>query len=125
MRLLWLKSGVTELGDCHPVNKMDPETKTQAGGASETKAKVPIVLQYNSCKNSFHKLSKILEGSNQVFSQRLLDEFGRFRVWAGNAGAHRTGRVSLDYRLREASHIYEELTKLLGELNKKLKDGEF
>ena len=125
MRLWWLKSGVTELGDCHPVNKMDPETKTQAGGTPETTAKVSIVVQYNICKISFEMLSKNLEGSNQVFGQRLLDEFGRFRVWAGNAGAHRKGRVSLDYRLREASHIYEELTKLLGELNKKLKDGEF
>ena len=46
-------------------------------------------------------------------------------MWAGNAGAHRTGRVSLDYRLREASHVYKELTNLLGELTKKLEDGEF
>ena len=104
---------------------MDPENTTQAEGASVTTAKAPIVLQYDSCKKSFHKLSKNIEISNQVFGQRILNEFGRFRVWAGNAGAHRTGRVSLDHRLRDASHIYQELTKLLGELNKKLKDGEF
>lgn len=105
---------------------MDPRTATRPGGSSDTKAKVSIVSQYESCRNSFYKLLKNLETSNyQAFDQRLLNEFGRFRVWAGNTGAHRTGRVSLDHRLRDASHIYGELSKLLGELEKDLDEGVF
>ena len=81
---------------------------------------------YTHCENSFNKLLQNLETSNyQDATQRLLDEFGRFRVWAGNAGAHRTGRVSLDYRLQEASHIHAQLTELLEELNKDLGEGGF
>lgn len=88
-------------------------------------AKVSIATQYLRCDNSFHELLQVLETSNdQAFAQRILDEFGRFRVWAGNSGAHRVGRVSLDYRLREASHLHEELVELLEELNKNLEEGE-
>ena len=99
---------------------MDTGTATKSG------TKVPLASQYTYCEYSFNKLLENVERSNdQAAAQRLRNELGRFRVWAGNAGAHRTGRVSLDFRLREASHIYKELTKLLGELNKKLEAGEF
>ena len=102
---------------------MDPETKTQSAGASATIPKVLIALQYEGCRSSF---SLLLENINdQAISQTLFNEFGRLRVWAGNSGAHRTGRVSLDHRLREASHLHEELIKLLGELNEDLKEGGF
>ena len=107
---------------------MDPGTATQPGDASGSIAKVSIASQYAHCENSFYELLQNLETPNdeaQAVAQRLLDEFGRFRVWAGNAGAHRAGRVSLDYRLREASHIHAELTELLGELNKDLAEGRF
>ena len=95
--------------------------------ASETIAKVPIAALYENCKNSFDKLLQNLEKStaHQAVAQGILDEFGRFRVWAGNAGAQETGRASLDYRLREASHIYDELIKLLGELDRNLEKGGF
>lgn len=89
-------------------------------------AKVSIESQYACCENSFNKLIKNIEiSSNQAVTQRLLYELGRLRVWAGNAGVHRTGRVSLDHRLREAPHLHEELTKLLEELNGDLEGGEF
>ena len=89
-------------------------------------AKVSIGSQYACCENSFNKLIKSTEIlSNQAVTQRLLYEFGRFRVWAGNTGADRTGRISLDHRLREAPHIHEELTKLLEELNGDLEGGRF
>ena len=103
---------------------MDTETATRPSGTPGTMAKVSIASQYASCKNSFNKLLQDVKKSNdQAAALRLLNEFGRFRVWAGNAGAHRTGRVSLDHRLREASHVYDELTKLLGELRKNLEEG--
>lgn len=100
---------------------MDPGTTTHPSGTSSTIPKDPIKSQYARCKNSFNKL---IEASNdEAVAQRLLNEFGRFNVWARNAGAHRSGRVSLDHRLREASHLREELIKLLGKLNKNLEEG--
>ena len=105
---------------------MDPGTITQPGDNSGFREKVSIASQYDHCKNSFYKLLENTETSNdKTIAQRLLNEFGRFKVWAGNVGAHRTGRVSLDYRLREASHIHNELTHLLGQLSKTLDKGEF
>lgn len=99
---------------------MDP------GTASGFTAKVSLALQYAHCEKSFYKLLQSLKKLNdQAVVQRLLDEFGRFRVWAGDTGAHQTGRGSLDYHLREASHIRTELTELLEELNKDLEEGRF
>ncbi|KAK5662142.1 hypothetical protein OQA88_8047 [Cercophora sp. LCS_1] len=47
---------------------------------------------------------------------QMKDELSRFKVWAGNIGAHRTGMSSLDYRLRDASHIKTQVTSLLQDL---------
>ena len=41
------------------------------------------------------------------------DELGRLRMWAANIGAHKTGQSSLDFRLRDASHIRNQILKLL------------
>lgn len=57
--------------------------------------------------------------------QLVRDQLGRFRVWVGNMGAHhRGGRMSLDYKLEEASHIRSAVTELLEELNGDT-DGEY
>src|SRR3954451_14695084 len=50
---------------------------------------------------------------NEVSQRRWLDELGRLRVWASNIGAHQTGQSSLDYRLRDASHLKSETIKIL------------
>ncbi len=47
---------------------------------------------------------------------KLDDELPRFKVWSANIGAHRTGRSSLEYRLRDASHLRLQLLKLLSNL---------
>ena len=81
---------------------------------------------YDRCQNFFNKLLQNLETSNdKATAQRLLDEFGRFRVWAGNAGTHQNGGKSLDYHLKEASHIHAKLTELLEELSNSLQEGGF
>ncbi|KAG7004790.1 hypothetical protein G7Y79_00023g053740 [Physcia stellaris] len=49
------------------------------------------------------------------------DELGRLRVWTANIGAHQTGQSSLDYRLRDASHIRLHIVKLLEDLHQTLK----
>ena len=50
------------------------------------------------------------------------DQLGRLRVWTANIGAHQTGQSSLDYRLRDASHIRQLIVKLLEDLSQTLKD---
>ena len=51
-----------------------------------------------------------------------LDELGRLRVWAANIGAHQTGQSSLDYRLRDASHLKDQIIRLLERLQRLLVD---
>ena len=42
------------------------------------------------------------KSTEEVDSDALEDEIGRFRVWAGNLGALQKGHSSLDYRLRDS-----------------------
>lgn len=88
--------------------------------------KSSIALHYTLCESSFTHLIHLVEASappQNNFSPNVAEELGRFRVWAGNTGAHRTGRVSLDYRLREASHIHNQVAKLLTDLLTDLEKG--
>ncbi|KIV79449.1 hypothetical protein PV11_07011 [Exophiala sideris] len=52
------------------------------------------------------------------------DELGRLRIWAANIGAHQSGQSSLDYRLRDASHIRNQTIKLLQRLRRVIRDIE-
>ena len=52
------------------------------------------------------------------------EELGRFRVWAANIGAHQVGQSSLDYRLRDASHIKDQISTLLLALQDTFQDLE-
>lgn len=70
------------------------------------------------CLKAFIQLSaSIANGElaerHSAISPRIIDEFGRFKVWSSNIGAHRSGRSSLDYRLRDASHIQKRVLELL------------
>ena len=51
------------------------------------------------------------------------DELGRLRIWAANIGAHQTNQSSLDFRLRDASHIRDQILKLLQDLIARLEDA--
>ena len=51
------------------------------------------------------------------------DELGRLRMWAANIGAHQMGQCSLDFRLRDASHVREHIIKLLQGLLRRLRDA--
>ncbi|KAL1636600.1 hypothetical protein SLS56_001185 [Neofusicoccum ribis] len=64
-----------------------------------------------------HVRSPQNQDSGQVELSEVTDELGRFRIWAGSIGAHRKGRSSLDYRLRDASHIKKKVQTLLEDLN--------
>ncbi|KAI0453848.1 hypothetical protein F5B21DRAFT_478084 [Xylaria acuta] len=54
--------------------------------------------------------------SQFVWVQTIGDQLSKFKLWAGNIGAHRTGRSSLDYRLRDSSHLHTQVMRLLGDL---------
>ncbi len=80
------------------------------------------------CLESFRDLTLALNGENRDFRDQIRledveDEFGRFRIWSGNIGAHRVGRSSLDYRLRDASHIRQRVISLLVDLKETLQES--
>jgi hypothetical protein len=61
---------------------------------------------------AFHEVIVAAEGSQEhpVF----LDEFDKYRLWAGNVGAAHVGskqKLSLDYRLREST-LYRDQVPL-------------
>ena len=56
-------------------------------------------------------------------SSTWTDELGRVRIWAANIGAHQTGQSSLDFRLRHASHINDQILSLLTDLLEVRIDG--
>lgn len=57
----------------------------------------------------------------KIPAEAIADESGRFRLWVGNSAAHRTGRSSLDHKLREASHIRTQVVDLLENVGMVLK----
>lgn len=59
---------------------------------------------------------------SQVRHSRWQDELGRLRVWAANIGAHQTGSLSLDHRLRDASHIKKQTLRVLERLQRTIDD---
>ncbi|KAB8229665.1 uncharacterized protein BDW43DRAFT_314700 [Aspergillus alliaceus] len=50
------------------------------------------------------------------------DELGRLRLWSANIGAHQTNQSSLDYRLRDASHIKDQVIRQLDRLQRITED---
>ncbi|KAK0667758.1 hypothetical protein QBC41DRAFT_323143 [Cercophora samala] len=84
----------------------------------------------------FQSLLASIEGSSQIDDtgrmgdrlpglscQTVQNELARLKVWAGNIGAHRSDRTSLDYRLRDASNIRNQVVMLLVDLSESLNDA--
>ncbi|KAH8432925.1 uncharacterized protein LDX57_010558 [Aspergillus melleus] len=65
---------------------------------------------------------KLAQYDSEVRHARWKDELGRLRVWAANIGAHQTGNLSLDHRLREATHIRDQTMRVLQRLKRVLED---
>lgn len=87
-------------------------------------AKTHIALHVDLCGRDFVSLKEALSQNEnfatQISPQRVQDEFDRFKLWAGNIAAHRKGRRSLEYRLRDAAHLKKETHKLLDSLKSSL-----
>ena|SRR5437762_1643197 len=80
------------------------------------------------CQKGFVALKATLAGASdqyidEVTSSAVDDELGRFRIWATNIGALSVGRASLDYRLREADYLYQNVKSLLEDLKESLSEG--
>lgn len=65
-----------------------------------------------------------LSRAKSIRSSDVTDVAGRFKMWSGNIAAHARGRRSLDYRLRDASHIRKRVEESLKELADLLQTGE-
>lgn len=88
-----------------------------------------VATHARECIRHFEQVSKSLEKAEPHIKQkiprgRIDDEFGRFKIWCGNVGAHRNGKGSLDYKLREASNIRGQVIKLLKSMNLSLKEAD-
>ena len=79
------------------------------------------------CLEDFRLLEEadypIATDSDQKAVREIVGEEARFKIWSGNIGAHSTGRRSLQYRLRDASHLEEQVKSLLEELSELLVDA--
>jgi hypothetical protein len=86
-----------------------------------------IAEKVEGCLTLFNLLhSELVDraGEDSLLITKAGDEFGRFKIWSGNIGAHRKGTSSLDCRLRDASHLTHRVMQLLGNLHEALDEGE-
>jgi hypothetical protein len=86
-----------------------------------------VVSHVKTCLRSFQTTidelpNTRIEQRNKFPPESLHNEFGRFRIWAADTEAHARGDRSLDYRLREASHLREIVIQSLQDLNAVLKE---
>ncbi len=87
-----------------------------------------ISIHVVQCLTLFRALAAPVDGTELNFPDpgivlQVSDEESRFKVWAGNIGAHKTGMSSLDFRLRDASHIKSQVINLLKDLIQLLQDA--
>ncbi len=75
------------------------------------------------CLKSFNEFIEEIKHPGDLAVGAWEDELGRLRMWAANIGAHQTGQSSLDFRLRDASHVREQIIKLLHRLLQRLQDA--
>ena len=84
---------------------------------------------FNSCFNTLKTICSRLEresasDTDLLQISRWQDELGRLRLWAANIGAHRRGQSSLEFRLKDSSHIKEQVTNLLLDLGQTFQEVE-
>lgn len=102
---------------------------SQANPALETYDQ-DLAEVYERCRRSFMGFYAALadEGcrvTREVSLTRISDEYGRFGVWGRNAAADRTGRGSLDDRLRNDPELRGIVFELLNDLDTYLIGGAY
>ena len=70
------------------------------------------------CVEAFDSRKKELDGvQNQ---QSMVNQFDRFKIWAGNIGVFAPSTASTDYRLREHSDLRDVILKLLERIQRRI-----
>ncbi|KAL3477292.1 hypothetical protein BJX99DRAFT_126275 [Aspergillus californicus] len=75
------------------------------------------------CLREIGQVQQLLSSpDNQTLATLWKDELGRLRIWTANVGAHQAGLSSLEYRLRDASHIKDQIFRLVKRLHRACTD---
>ena len=85
----------------------------------------PISTSVISCLQQFSRLissNTLVSFENEIPISLWKDELDRLRIWAANIGAHQNNHLSLDYRLRNASHIRDQILHLLSRLGRNFEE---
>jgi hypothetical protein len=83
------------------------------------------------CYFAFEQLLDAIRHPVRDFGQQIplkdvQEEFNKYKIFAGNVGAAHSGKlyeISLDYRLREATFLKNQVLSLLGTLEKRITDA--
>jgi hypothetical protein len=97
-------------------------TSLKSGFRMSGKISVQVVI----CLEDFQSLVSELPDDAKAkapAAQLWQDALARFRIWSSNIGAHQKGQSSLDYRLRDASHIRDQILTVLDALHENLLDA--
>lgn len=92
-----------------------------SGGATGDRHEV--TSRHREVWQDFEKLLHSTNSEYNGFRSAIREQFSSFRIWAEDVGAHQTGLVSLDRRLREATDVKEMVIELLSDLNEALQGG--
>jgi hypothetical protein len=86
-----------------------------------------IAENHDHCEQAFKELINALQVPERDFGEQLSlasikEEYGRFKVWRGNVGAHHdpSHRISLDYRLRDSVFYRNKISRHLIDLSEAL-----
>ncbi|KAH8121574.1 hypothetical protein FP744_10004293 [Trichoderma asperellum] len=86
-----------------------------------------IAKSVRGCLDLFQALtllpSPLFNNSHKTALMAITEEETRFKVWSGNMGAQASGRRSLQFRLRDASHLQKQVLALLADLSGLLEDA--
>ena len=88
---------------------------------------ISIEAAFDTCRKTFdnflHEIKRLDDEGVEILPVlSWQDELGRLRIWAGNIGAYQNGHLSLDFRLRDSSHIRQQIINLLDQIPPILQD---
>ena len=78
------------------------------------------------CQTRYKEFSETLSKTDEGMvpsSVSVRNELGRFRIWARDGGAMRTGKHSLESKLRDVEFLYQGIAMLLEDLRESLTEG--
>jgi|SRR5277367_2749015 len=97
---------------------------TQRIGMAEETLKIPLLCL--NCETSYKKFAEALSragGGIVPSSISVCNELGRFRIWARDGGAMRTGKHALESKLRDVKFLSQGIAMLLEDLRESLTEG--